>query len=112
MWKNRHIRYYLPAILQPATINQNVGEILSLEMLKELHINNTKSIELLKTEKKEHQLITYSTLVIMMIILAVVTAKMLFCRQKNAAVEIKLNHTPEKQPKQSPVRQDTTKKTL
>lgn len=42
----------LPALLQPTSTLQGVEEILSLQMMKELNINNTDHIDLLQTHNK------------------------------------------------------------
>lgn len=48
----------LPPILQPKFIREEIQEHLSLELLKEIHINNTNEIKLLKEESFKGQIIT------------------------------------------------------
>ncbi|CAD7077957.1 unnamed protein product [Hermetia illucens] len=54
----------LPAILQPSPKVKAYQEILSLEMMKDLHINNTSEIQLMRTETSTHQMATYGILTI------------------------------------------------
>ncbi|CAD7084945.1 unnamed protein product [Hermetia illucens] len=54
----------LPAILQPSPKVKAYQEILSLEMMKDLHINNTSEIQLMRTETTTHQMATYGILTI------------------------------------------------
>lgn len=50
----------LPPLLQPSLGATQLEEILSLELMKELHINNTKQINLIKTERKFHLWLNYA----------------------------------------------------
>ena len=52
--KERTSLQVLPAILQPTTYEKQYRELMSLEMMKELQINNTNQIDLLHTEKTIH----------------------------------------------------------
>jgi hypothetical protein len=65
----------LPAILQPSTSQKELRELLSLEMMKEIQINNTKTIALLQTEKNLHQTISYSLITTTLIILSIMAIK-------------------------------------
>lgn len=64
----------LPPILQPKSIQGDFREHLSLEFLKEVHINNTKEIELLQAEKSFNEAISYgsSTTVIIVVIIIII----------------------------------------
>lgn len=50
----------LPAILQLNPKEEEYRELLSLEMMKALHINNTNEIKLLQAEKNTHQITNYT----------------------------------------------------
>lgn len=67
----------LPAILQPNSIHSTYEEILTLEILKEIHINNTQEIELLKKENKFGYVTGFSlsTVIIFAIIIIFVKIK-------------------------------------
>lgn len=52
----------LPAILQPTPREKKYRQLLSLELMKELHINNTNEIQLLESENSLHQITTYTLL--------------------------------------------------
>lgn len=54
---NTHI---LPPFLQTTSEDTDIEEILSLEWMKELHINNTRRIDIINTEKTIHQWVSYS----------------------------------------------------
>jgi hypothetical protein len=82
----------LPAILQPSTSQKELRELLSLEMMKEIQINNTKTIALLQTEKNLHQTISYSLITTTLIILSIMAIKNLigkFGKNKSAAPDRK-----------------------
>lgn len=49
----------MPAILQPTPYEKQLREVLSLEMINDLHINNTKQIQLLQNRSKLHEWTTY-----------------------------------------------------
>lgn len=53
----------LPAILQPNPKENQYRELLSLEMMKEIHINNTNAIKLLEAEGNKHQITTYTVII-------------------------------------------------
>lgn len=61
----------LPAILQPTPQENDYKEVLSLQMMKAIHINNTNNIELLKEEKFIEQISSYSIFSLIIIVLIV-----------------------------------------
>lgn len=66
----------LPPLLQTPTDGTGIEETLSLEWMKELHINNTKEIRLIKTEKNIHQGINYTLLIfVLLTVIAIKLAK-------------------------------------
>jgi Gypsy protein/Baculovirus F protein len=77
----------LPAILQPMAHGKEVRELLSLELMKEVQINNTKIISLLQDKHDSHQTITYgliTTTLILMIAMVANNIRRLVCRQRSA----------------------------
>lgn len=60
-----------PAFLQPTLYESNFERILSLPMMEELNINNTRHLEILQKEKVIHQCLTYSTLLVLAIIIVI-----------------------------------------
>jgi Gypsy protein len=69
-----HLRS-LPAILQPATIEKEFKELLSLELMKAIQINNTKTISSLQSEKIVHHSVTYGLIAIIFIMTAAMVTK-------------------------------------
>jgi len=66
----------LPAILQPQFIKNELQQKLSLELLQEIHINNTKEIDLLKERTISDQLLSIisigpTTIVILILIIVI-----------------------------------------
>lgn len=67
----------LPAILQPAPREKQYRELLSLEMMKDLHINNTNRIEALTEEGNIQRLTSYSLgIVIIIFIIIMIFSKL------------------------------------
>lgn len=70
----------VPAIMQPTPREKQLKEILSLEMMKDIHINNTDQIGLLQANNTTHQIISYgSGLLIMFGILGFGISKIFRC---------------------------------
>lgn len=67
----------LPPLLQAALGTTQLEEILSLELMKEIHINNTKQIRLMKKEKEIHTYVNYAltTIVFTMIMVTTILQK-------------------------------------
>lgn len=72
--KERSTIQALPAILQPTPIENEYKEILSIQMMKDININNTKTIELLKFESdiQKYTGIGFGTICIFIIIFIIV----------------------------------------
>jgi len=64
----------VPAITQPKPTILELQEYLSLEMLKELHINNTEKLQLLQSEKRIHQWTTYGIISLVASLLIMIIA--------------------------------------
>uniref|UniRef100_A0A0K8V790 Retrovirus-related Env polyprotein from transposon gypsy n=1 Tax=Bactrocera latifrons TaxID=174628 RepID=A0A0K8V790_BACLA len=71
----------LPAILQPSSAPLNIEEFLSLEMLKQLHFNNTKEVSLLEAPNRV-KYGTSITLIVFLIVIALIFGKNLLIKQK------------------------------
>lgn len=65
----------LPAVVQPTAGNPRVEEILNLELIKEMHVNNTEAIELLNIESKIGDVIAYVLVILGITILLSVSLK-------------------------------------
>uniref|UniRef100_A0A1A9WPF4 Uncharacterized protein n=1 Tax=Glossina brevipalpis TaxID=37001 RepID=A0A1A9WPF4_9MUSC len=57
----------LPAIIQPRVANPHIEENLTLELVKEMHLNNTQSIAHLDIERKRGDSICYALVVFIML---------------------------------------------
>ncbi|CAD7087867.1 unnamed protein product [Hermetia illucens] len=77
----------LPAILQLTPREKQYRELLSLEMMKELNINNTKQIELLRAEKENEKWISYGLITTLFVILVIIVL-LKMCFQPNIIYEI------------------------
>lgn len=76
------VRRTLPPVLQPTPQESHFKEVLSLPLLQEIHVNNTKMLETLKTERTFHNIFTFPVLTIL--ILALITVNLRnnnFCRR-------------------------------
>lgn len=76
--KEESTYHALPAILQTNPEEDHYRELLSLEMMRELHINNTDKIERLQTRKVFHQWASYGSLIstsLIIVLLAICFAK-------------------------------------
>ncbi|CAD7087827.1 unnamed protein product [Hermetia illucens] len=95
----------LPAILQPSPKVKAYQEIFSLEMMKDLHINNTSEIQLMRTETSTHQMATYGILTIIECCLTVSIS----CRvcpkfkTKPTVTTIEMKQTSESSPPPAPI---------
>ncbi|CAD7094253.1 unnamed protein product [Hermetia illucens] len=87
----------LPAILQPSPEVNTYQEVLSLQMMKNLYINNTSEIQLMRTETSIHQITTYSTLTIIGVFIAFIISFQLCLKfkTKNIVSEIKVKQSTE-----------------
>ncbi|CAD7081959.1 unnamed protein product [Hermetia illucens] len=87
----------LPAILQPSPEVNTYQEVLSLQMMKNLHINNTSEIQLMRTETSIHRITTYSTLTIIGVFIAFIISFQLCLKfkTKNIVSEIKVEQSTE-----------------
>lgn len=63
----------LPAILHPLPNEEDLKKILSLEMLNELHINNTETLELLQTESNINKFSSYTLIAITSLMFLAIT---------------------------------------
>lgn len=85
----------LPALLQPWGNVDNIEQILSLEMMRELHINNTKHIEAIKRNKTIETTIHISLYIILITTTAVLIIKIFKCNRgtkSKKAEEIKITN--------------------
>lgn len=71
----------LPPLLHPSSEGTEIEEILSLELMKELHLNNTKINNRIQAEKELHQWTNYSLFLI--IILSLMLIKWLKSTKNN-----------------------------
>lgn len=62
----------LPPVLQHASAKNEIEEVLSLEMMKELHLNNTKYIELLDTKNNISAAINFSFTLLLLVTIIIV----------------------------------------
>lgn len=83
----------LPAILQPTPQEIQLREILSVQMIKDLHINNTERIELIQEEESARQIINYSLISLS----AIITLALIFICMKNRKIRISNTTTIENQ---------------
>lgn len=65
----------LPAILQPTPTENQFKEILSLQMMKNIHIKNTKQLDLLETKNNVHQWFSYGSFIVIAIIVIIFVIK-------------------------------------
>jgi len=80
----------LPAILQPTTNGQEFRELLSLEFMKEVQINNTKTISIMQGKHENHQIVNYgltSAVFILVLALTIDKIRKLAFRHKNVEVD-------------------------
>lgn len=75
----------LPPILQPENVRKEFQEHLSLELLKEIHINNTEQLELLKEDKLLDRFVSYSSVTLISII-AVIIVVVLCAKKRNKII--------------------------
>lgn len=68
----------VPAYFQPNPRERQYKEILSLEMMKEIHINNTKQIQFLAEEGNTNQIISYSTTSIVLVLAISISTILIF----------------------------------
>lgn len=61
----------LPAILQPTPVGKEYRQLLSLEMINELHINNTHKISLIQAEQFKYSIATFGTFSIFILIFSI-----------------------------------------
>lgn len=66
----------LPALLQPWSNKSEFEEVLSLKMIKDLHINNTKFIQLLELENNVKHIGSYTLSIIAIIIFITLVVKL------------------------------------
>lgn len=85
----------LPAIVQPDSQAEMFEEVLTLEMMKDLHLKNTEYIGQIKEENNVH-LLTNSSLIIIILIVIVGTVVRMLIRRKNrrTSITIDLNQIP------------------
>ena len=76
----------LPAILYPLIKEREMKRLLSLEMMDELHVNNTNTIEMLQLDSTTHRFSTYGIITVLSLILLAITIKIL--RTKGAQILI------------------------
>lgn len=62
----------LPPLLHPLSDDTEIEEILSLQLMKELHMNNTKHINKIQAEKEVYQWVNYSFFVLIFFIMLIV----------------------------------------
>ncbi|XP_036328298.1 uncharacterized protein LOC118740746, partial [Rhagoletis pomonella] len=77
----------LPAILQPNTISNKEEEILSLEMLKQLHMNNTVHLKAIHTSHTAALITNFSLSTISLICISIVITRSVFRYLKNKSIE-------------------------
>lgn len=72
----------LPAILQPSSILSTYEEILTLEAMKELHVNNTEEIKLLRTRNQLGLLTNCSLSSLAIVAIIVIVIVKIRCKRK------------------------------
>lgn len=83
----------LPPLFQSNSNNEEIEEVLSLQMMRELHLNNTQKISKMESEKTLTDLISYSTYAIIIAILII--WKLLNIRKGKDKVALTINPSPE-----------------
>lgn len=78
----------LPAILQTSPKENEYRELLSLEMMKDLHINNTNKIHLLQTENDNQQVTTYSLISVLGLLITIAIICKILPRRNNTEIII------------------------
>lgn len=73
----------LPAILQPRNPKPNIEEELSLEMVKEMQLNNTEAIDLLNRKNVQNSGINLGIALTAMLVLILVIVKSGMCKKEN-----------------------------
>lgn len=79
----------LPAIFQTNPKEKEYRELLSLEMMKDLHINNTKQIHLLQEENNHYQITTYSFISILGFLFIILFLWKILTKHHNTKIVIK-----------------------
>lgn len=79
----------LPPILQPTPNEKEHREFLSLEMMKEIQIENTDQINLVRSENDVHRLINYSLTTLILISIVITISIKLFKNRKPTNKEVK-----------------------
>lgn len=95
----------LPAIIQPQPYEKEINEVLSLEMMRELHIKNREHIEKLEVNHLIHQSISYGTVMIIIGIIGL----MFFMRREKTKVTIKHEETHREVPSEVSIAPTTFK---
>lgn len=83
----------LPAIIQPDSHVKKYEELLTLEMMKELHLKNTKYIEQIKGEDNLRLVTNSSLITIITVVIVVIVIRMLIL-QKKRQINITTNLDP------------------
>lgn len=94
----------LPAILQQSSKDKKFRELLSLEMMKELHINNTQEIENLRSENDLDQFTTYGFMTVILMIFSVSTIWQLRKRKSDIKITMQKPDAPETGPTEASIR--------
>lgn len=84
----------LPAILQPKDFSQNIEEVLSLEMVKEIRANNTEAITLLNDEHKKGLTANLSLSIMAILSLFILVIKNKILKRNNKTIIIPTSIEP------------------
>lgn len=95
----------MPAIFQPTPHEKRYREILSLEMVRDLHINNTKQIDLLRNQRDYQEMVIYAPITILIIVSGIIIILKTLRKQKQEVIITERNPTPIQNP--NPVEQPT-----
>lgn len=83
----------LPAVIQPRMDNPYIEETLTLESVREMHVNNSRAIALLNDQSQWGDVISYS-LVILVILLIIFVCPKKRCKSTNEKYPINCNLSP------------------
>lgn len=97
----------LPAILQPWTSKTNIEEVLSLEMIKNLHINNTQYIETIQQRDLIHAT-TNTTIISVIMVISIIIIWRLWTSYKTQGSLSPENHLPT--PMENSTSEESTRK--
>lgn len=86
----------LPAIVQPNSLINNYEELLTLEMMKELHVNNTENIKLIENQNSKSFITNISLSTIAFILIILLTIK-IFAPKFRKTIKLNVSEAPKEE---------------